>query len=124
MGVELRLDGRTTLPLEPRFEHALVVLEGGAVVGGVVVAPGALAYLGPGRDELVLAATDPTLYRGVRGGETFVELTYQYQLRPWWQLQPDLQVVFNPGGGIADPNEPTARVKDEVVLGLRTNVLF
>jgi hypothetical protein len=33
-------------------------------------------------------------------------------------------VVFNPGGRIADPNEPTARVKDEVVLGLRTNVLF
>jgi porin len=72
----------------------------------------------------LLAATDPTLYRGVRGGETFVELTYQYQVKPWWQLQPDLQVVFNPGGGIGDPDEPTARVKDEVVLGLRTNILF
>jgi porin len=77
------------------------------------------------RDAAVLlAATDPTLYRGVRSGETFVELTYQYQVHPWWQLQPDLQVVFNPAGGIANPDQPTARVKDEVVLGLRTNVLF
>ena len=29
--------------------------------------------------------------------------TYQYQLFPWWQLQPDIQYVFNPGAGIANP---------------------
>jgi porin len=72
----------------------------------------------------LLAATDPSLYRGARSGETFVELTYQYQVHPWWQLQPDLQVVLNPGAGIPNPSQPMARVKDEVVLGLRTNVLF
>ena len=44
--------------------------------------------------------------RPVRGSETFVELTYQYQVTPWLQVQPDLQYVFNPGGGVA---EPTAR---------------
>ena len=33
----------------------------------------------------------------------FLELTYQYQLTPAVQLQPDFQYVFNPGGGIANP---------------------
>ena len=59
----------------------------------------------------------------VRGGETFVEVTYQYQAAPWWQLQPDIQYVFNPGGGIANPGG-TGTVKNELVLGLRTNILF
>ena len=60
----------------------------------------------------------------VRSGETFVEATYQIQLTPWWQLQPDFQYVFNPGAGIANPNSPTQRLKNEAVVGLRTNILF
>jgi porin len=60
----------------------------------------------------------------VRSGETFVEATYQYQLTPWCQLQPDFQYVFNPGGGIPNPNAPGQRIKDEVIVGLRVNVLF
>jgi porin len=59
-----------------------------------------------------------------RGGETYLEVTYQYQATPWWQLQPDIQYVFNPGGGIANPNAPTQRVGNELVLGVRTNILF
>jgi porin len=76
------------------------------------------------------AANDKALayYTGafvpVRGGETFVEMTYQYQATPWWQIQPDVQYVFNPGGGIANPNDPPQRVSNELVLGLRTNILF
>ena len=49
---------------------------------------------------------------------------YQYQVAPWWQIQPDIQYVFNPGGGIANPNAPSQRVGNELVLGLRTNILF
>jgi porin len=60
----------------------------------------------------------------VRSGETFLEATYQYQVTPWWQVQPDIQYVFNPGAGIANPNVPSQRVGDELVLGLRTNILF
>ncbi len=67
---------------------------------------------------------DPTLYSPVRHDETYVEATYQYQLRPWWQIQPDVQYVFDPGGGVVDPNNPANRVKNEFVLGVRTNVLF
>ena len=69
-----------------------------------------------------------TLYTGaytpLRGGETFAEATYQYEVTPWWQLQPDLQYVFNPGAGIANPTAPTTRVKNETVLGMRTTITF
>jgi len=44
------------MPLRSDYEHALVVLEGAAVVDGAVVTPGQLAYLGIGRDELHLTA--------------------------------------------------------------------
>lgn len=75
-----------------------------------------------GLDRMTAAyAGSPT---PVRGGETFIEVTYQYQATPWWQLQPDLQYVFNPGGGLANPNLPTQRIGNELVLGLRTNILF
>jgi porin len=60
----------------------------------------------------------------IRSGETYIEATYQYQVLPWWQLQPDFQYVFNPGGGIANPNSPTEQVKNEAVFGLRTNITF
>jgi porin len=63
-------------------------------------------------------------YFPVRTGETYVELTYQYQLTPWCQLQPDFQYVFNPGGGILNPNAPAQKVGDEAVLGMRVNILF
>jgi porin len=67
---------------------------------------------------------NPGTFVPARGGETYLELTYQYQVAPWWQLQPDIQYVFNPGGGIANPNAPTQRVHNELVLGLRTNIQF
>jgi porin len=60
----------------------------------------------------------------VRSGETYLEATYQYQVTPWWQVQPDVQYVFNPGAGIANPNAPTQRVGDELVLGVRISILF
>ena len=34
------------------------------------------------------------------GNETVVAATYQYQVTPWWMLQPDLQIIINPGAGI------------------------
>ena len=64
-------------------------------------------------------------YYPVRGSETFVEVTYQYQLTPWCQLQPDFQYVFNPGGGVPNPNSASnQRVQDEAVIGLRVNIAF
>jgi len=59
-----------------------------------------------------------------RGGETFFEVSYQYQVVPWWQLQPDLQYVINPGGGVANPKDPSRRIANEFIMGLRTTILF
>jgi porin len=66
----------------------------------------------------------PSAYTPVRSAETFVEATYQVQVTPWWQIQPDIQYVFNPGAGIADPEDPTQKIKNEFVVGLRTNITF
>jgi porin len=60
----------------------------------------------------------------VRRSETFVEATYLYQALAWWQLQPDIQYIFDPGAGIANPTDPTKRVGNALVIGLRTNILF
>jgi porin len=63
-------------------------------------------------------------YTPTRSSETYVEVTYQYQATPWLQIQPDAQYVFTPGGGVADPNNPGHRIGNELVLGVRTNILF
>jgi porin len=67
---------------------------------------------------------NPGVYTPVRRSETFIETTYQYQAAPWWQIQPDLQYVFNPGAGIVNPDNPTQKVKNEAVIGVRTTITF
>jgi porin len=63
-------------------------------------------------------------FNPVRHTETYLEATYQYQAKPWLQIQPDVQYVFNPGGDVADPTNPGQRIKNELVLGVRTNISF
>lgn len=63
-------------------------------------------------------------YVPVRGAETFLEITYQAQIAPWWQVQPDFQYYWMPGGGVANPNNPTQRIGNEAILGIRTIVTF
>ena len=53
-----------------------------------------------------------------RSAEHFIEATYQYQVAPWWQLQPDFQYVINPGGGIQNPQHTSQTV------GLRTTIML
>lgn len=65
----------------------------------------------------------------VRGAETFLEMTYQIAVTSWWQVQPDFQYVFMPGGGIANPNAPNLkagarRISNEAIFGLRSTMTF
>ncbi len=60
----------------------------------------------------------------VQSAETLVELTYQAQLAPWWVVQPDFQYIFNPGGGILNPNGSGGVIGSAAVFGLRTVVTF
>jgi porin len=65
---------------------------------------------------------NPGTYTPIRSGETFAEVTYQYQATPWWQIQPDFQYVFNPGAGAVDDSDQ--RIKNEAIIGVRTNIAF
>ncbi|MGC8491269.1 MAG: carbohydrate porin [Syntrophobacteraceae bacterium] len=60
----------------------------------------------------------------VRGSEEFIELTYQCQVAPWWIVQPDLQYIINPGGGVSNPLNPSEKIGNEFVFGVRTLVNF
>ena len=66
----------------------------------------------------------PSVYTPVRSSETFIEASYQFQVLPSWVVQPDVQYFINPGLGIANPGDPTQRIKNEIVVGLRTNINF
>jgi quercetin 2,3-dioxygenase len=80
-GADLALAGPvTTMPLEPAYEHALVVTSGAVQVDGTTVAPGALAYLGAGRDELELRCDEPSRLL-LLGGLPFPE-----ELFMWWNF--------------------------------------
>jgi hypothetical protein len=54
VGADLVVRGPATLPLDPAFEHGLLMVEGPMTVDGRLVEPGAFAYLAPGRTELGL----------------------------------------------------------------------
>ncbi|MGE4480774.1 carbohydrate porin [Acidocella sp.] len=58
------------------------------------------------------------------GTETLIEATYQAQATPWLVLQPDIQYVINPGGGIDDPDDTSKKLGNELVIGLRGIVTF
>ena len=84
-----------------------------------------VAHVGEGAADLDSATA---LYGGGyvprRTTETFVEATYQYQVTPWFNIQPDAQYIINPGGGVANPDQPNSRVGNEMVLGTRFNIVF
>jgi len=81
VGLELRLRaGDSDIPLNPRFEYALVVAAGVLSVDGAAVEPGYLAYLGEGRTELRLSTSDDALAI-LLGGVPFDET-----LLMWWNF--------------------------------------
>jgi porin len=58
-----------------------------------------------------------------RTNEIVIEAAWQIQLTPWWTLQPDLQIVVNPGAAI--PTAATSKpLKQAVITGMRTGITF
>jgi porin len=51
-----------------------------------------------------------------RGNEFIIEATYEAQLTPWFELQPDVQFIVQPGGSTALPGA--------LVLGLSATIDF
>ncbi|MFJ6079154.1 pirin family protein [Pseudarthrobacter sp. NPDC092419] len=80
VGADVTCGGPAVLPLEPAFEHGILVLDGGLAVDGHDLRPGPLGYLGTGRSELAVAAEPGTRFLLI-GGEPFQE-----ELLMWWNF--------------------------------------
>lgn len=70
----------TSLPLNPQFEHGILVLNGQVTVENETIETGTLLYLGCGRKTLSLQATQETR-AFVIGGEPFKE-----EVLLWWNF--------------------------------------
>jgi quercetin 2,3-dioxygenase len=77
--LELRT-GPSTIDLDPRFEHGLMLLDGSVRVNGRSLAPGALLYLGLGHRGVELNA-DQASRMIMLGGEPFGS-----ELIMWWNF--------------------------------------
>jgi quercetin 2,3-dioxygenase len=71
--------GHDQLPLNPEFEHAVLIMSGAADVAGESLSPGSLLYLGRGRSELPIQTPGVRLF--LLGGEPFDE-----PLVMWWNF--------------------------------------
>jgi porin len=58
----------------------------------------------------------------VRSGETMIEVMYQAQLQPWWTLQPEMQYIVRPGGGVL--NSDGSSRPSAWVIALRSTLSF
>ncbi|MFJ1535327.1 pirin family protein [Streptomyces mirabilis] len=84
LGAELVLDPRstTTLPVDPSFEHGLLVDQGDVRMTGTLLRPAELGYLGTGYDTLMLTNETETPARAVLLGGT----PFEEQIVMWWNF--------------------------------------
>jgi porin len=82
------------------------------------------AHIGSHAQDLANSQAQYTPGYPSRSAETVLEATYQYQVTPWWQMQADFQYFFRPAGGIPNPENPSQRIGDEAVVGVRTTIAF
>ncbi|WP_395372514.1 carbohydrate porin [Komagataeibacter diospyri] len=54
--------------------------------------------------------------------EYHLELTYQAQVNPWLMLQPDIQGILSPSGGVLD--NAGRRVRNEAIFGIHGEITF
>jgi redox-sensitive bicupin YhaK (pirin superfamily) len=74
-------DRRLALPLDPGFEHALVLLRGAGSLDGQPLSVDTLYYLGSGRPELTLQSGPQPLRALLLGGAPFEETILM-----WWNF--------------------------------------
>ncbi|MFF5973289.1 pirin family protein [Streptomyces sp. NPDC012769] len=84
LGAELLLDpaATVTLPVDPAFEHGVLVDEGDVHLATTLLRPAELGYVAPGRDTLTLTNTsDHTARLILLGGPPFDE-----EIIMWWNF--------------------------------------
>jgi porin len=62
----------------------------------------------------------------VRSSEALFTASYLYEIKAGWNLLPNYQHIFRPGGGTTDPTGPNPgiRLKDASVFGVRSVMKF
>jgi redox-sensitive bicupin YhaK (pirin superfamily) len=80
VGADISATGRISFPLEPAFEHAVLVLDGNVMIDGEEIPPGPLAYLGAARHSLEVDAGPGSRFM-LLGGEPFQE-----DVLMWWNF--------------------------------------
>jgi redox-sensitive bicupin YhaK (pirin superfamily) len=82
LGAELRLEAgaRLRVPVDPAYEHGLLLDSGSLTVGDEALKAHELGYLEPGRDEIEIAAAEDALLL-LLGGPPFGE-----QIVMWWNF--------------------------------------
>jgi hypothetical protein len=73
-------DGTARMPLDPSFEHAILLVAGRAAIDERGLEPSTLYYLGTGRHEVALAVTAGSRL-ALLGGEPFGE-----RILMWWNF--------------------------------------
>ena len=58
----------------------------------------------------------------VRSGETMIEAIYQAQWTKWWTVQPEMQYIIRPGGGVL--NSDGSLRPNAWVLAIRSTLSF
>ncbi|MDD9151997.1 pirin family protein [Plantibacter flavus] len=82
LGADVTLEADTVVevPVDPAFEHGVLVLDGALEVGGVELGSGPLLYLAPGCDRLELRSASGARFV-LLGGTPFPE-----ELVMWWNF--------------------------------------
>jgi porin len=64
--------------------------------------------------------------RPIRSSEAMITASYLYEIKAGWNLLPNYQYIFRPGGGASDPAGPNPgiRLKDASVFAVRSVMKF
>ena len=60
----------------------------------------------------------------LRDYELSFDLSWAATIVPGWTVQPNLQLVFHPGGHVAGEASPVEPVRNAVVIGVRSTMRY
>lgn len=81
VGLDVGLRGRVELPLDPAFEHGVLVVDAPVAVDGQVVEPGTTAYLPPGRASVTLDGDARAMVLGGAPFEAEILMSWNFVAR-------------------------------------------
>ncbi|MDE3107177.1 MAG: pirin family protein [Acidobacteriota bacterium] len=81
VGAQLQLRaGTSVVEADPRYEYGVIAIAGATEVAGATLTPGMMAYLAPGREELVLSTGDASTVMLIGG------VPLETPLVMWWNF--------------------------------------